>query len=52
MDMETFIKQTEALNWKDLDMESEPEKAKKVSETVLVGRLVADRPLNKLAFHA
>ncbi|XP_042939552.1 uncharacterized protein LOC122274592 [Carya illinoinensis] len=52
MDIEALISQTEALSWQDLQLKTTPEAAKSSSEKILVGRLVADRPLNKFAIHS
>ncbi|KAF5477140.1 hypothetical protein F2P56_003812 [Juglans regia] len=52
MDMESLISQTEALSWNDMNLQPAPETAKANSDKILIGRLVADQPLNKFAIHS
>ncbi|KAF5453439.1 hypothetical protein F2P56_028341 [Juglans regia] len=52
MDIESLISQTEALSWQDLNFEPTPETARTISDSMLLERLVADRPLNKFVVHS
>lgn len=52
MDMDSLILQTKALSWHDLNLQPAPETTKATSDKILIGRLVADKPLNKYAIHS
>ncbi|XP_041001602.1 uncharacterized protein LOC121247297 [Juglans microcarpa x Juglans regia] len=49
MDINSLILQTKALSWHDLELQPDPETAQATLDKILIGRLVADRPLNKYA---